>query len=84
MPKEATVARNFMKLSGLKKLPKAYNDANLNSTLPLKVSSSLPSDRLTSPATLAAPKSPTSIDENSLSPRAKRFRRLAGILGAKK
>lgn len=81
------MARNPMKLPslpGLKKLPKALNDANLNSSVPLKVSNSLPSDRLVSPASLAAPKSPTSIDEGSLSPRAQRFRRLAGILGPKK
>lgn len=66
------------------KVPKAFNDANLNSALPLNTSSSLPSDRLANPASLAAPKSPTSIDQNSLSPRAQRFRRLAGILGPKK
>lgn len=81
------MARNPMKLQGLpslKKMPKALNDANLNSTLPLKTSSSLPSDRLASPASLSAPKSPTSIDQDSLSPRAQKFRRLAGILGAKK
>lgn len=81
------MARNPMKLPGLpglKKIPKAYNDANLNSTVPLKVTSSLPSDRFTSPATLAAPKQPTSIDDGTLSPRAQRFRRLAGILGPKK
>lgn len=78
------MASNPMKLSGFKKIPKAFNDKNLNSSLPLKVSSSLPSDRLTSPSVLAAPKSPTSIDEGQLSPRAKRFRRLAGILGNKK
>lgn len=67
-----------------KKIPKAFNDANLNSTVPLKISNSLPSDRELSPAKLAAPKAPTSIDQSQLSPRAKRFRRLAGILGPKK
>jgi hypothetical protein len=41
-------------------------------------------DRLASPASLAAPKSPNSIDQGSLSPRARRFRRLAGILGPRK
>lgn len=71
------MARNPMKL------PKAFNDANLNSTVPLKFSGSLPSDREVSPAKLAAPKSPTSINDGDLSPRAKRFRRLAGILGRK-
>lgn len=81
------MARNPMKLPGLpglKKMPKALNDANLNSTVPLKISNSLPSDRLSSPASLAAPKSPTTMDQDSLSPRAQKFRRLAGILGAKK
>lgn len=86
------MARNPMKLPGLpglKKLPKEYTDANLNGQLPLKISSSLPSDRLTSPATLAAPKAPAMIPnpnaaESQLSPRAARFRRLAGILGPKK
>lgn len=66
------------------KIPKAFNDANLNSALPLNTSSSLPSDRLASPASLAAPKAPTSINQGALSPRAARFRRLAGILGPKK
>ncbi len=81
------MARNPMKLPklpGVPKIPKAYNDANLNSSVPLKLSSSFPTDRLKSPAALAAPKIPTSIDEGALSPRAQRFRRLAGILGAKK
>lgn len=78
------MARNPMKLPGLPKMPKAYNDANLNSSVQLNVSPSLPSDRLASPASLAAPKSPTSIDQGQLSPRAQRFRRLAGILGPKK
>lgn len=68
----------------MKKIPKAFNDNNLNSALPLNISSSLPSDREVSPAKLAAPKSPTSIDVTSLSPRAQKFRRLAGILGKKK
>lgn len=65
------------------KIPKAFNDANLNSTVPLKTPSSFPSQRLASPASLAAPKAPTTMDEQSLSPRAQRFRRLAGILGNK-
>jgi hypothetical protein len=78
------MARNPMKLPGMPKVPKPYNDPNLNSALPLSVPSTLPSDRLASPASLAAPKSPTSINQTSLSPRAQRFRRLAGILGAKK
>lgn len=75
------MAYNPMKF---KKIPKAFNDANLNSTVPLKISNSLPSDRAVSPAALAAPKAPTSIDEGQLSDRAKRFRRLAGLLGPKK
>ncbi len=82
------MASNPMKLPGLpglKKLPKAYNDANLNSTVPMPgAPPPMSTDRLASPASLAAPKSPTSIDEGSLSPRAQRFRRLAGILGPKK
>lgn len=65
------------------KIPKAFNDANLNSTVPLKTQSSFPSQRLASPESLAAPKSPTSINQQSLSPRAQKFRRLAGILGKK-
>lgn len=72
------MARNPMKI------PKAFNDKNLNSTVPLKISSSLPSDREVSAASLASPKSPTSIDDGQSSLRAKRFRRLAGILGSKK
>lgn len=75
------MARDPMKLP---KIPKAYNDKNLNSSVPLKVSSSLPSDRGVSAATLAAPKSPTSIDQGANSPRAKRFRRLAGLISSKK
>lgn len=75
------MARDMMKLP---KIPKAFNDKNLNSSVPLKVSSSLPSDRGVSAATLAAPKSPTSIDDGSTSSRAKRFRRLAGIISPKK
>ena len=79
------MARNPMKLPGLPKIPKAFNDANLNSSVPLKSGPPpMSTDRLASPASLAAPKSPTSIDEGQLSPRAKRFRRLAGILGHKK
>lgn len=69
------MAKNYMKLP---KMPKAFNDNNLNSQLPLKVTSSLPSDRLASPAKLAAPKAPTSIDNTD---KKARFRRLAGILG---
>lgn len=72
------MAKNYMKLS---KIPKAYNDANLNSQLPLKVSSSLPSDRKVSPERLAAPKYPTSINEASPEDR---FKRLAQILRSKK
>ena len=78
------MARNPMKLPGLPKVPKTLNDNNLNSVLPLKTPSTLPSDRLASPSSLASPRSPTSIDQTSLSPRAQRFRRLAGILGVKK
>lgn len=75
------MARNPFKLP----IPKAYNDPNLNSALPMpSAPGSLPSDRAISPASLAAPKSPTSIDQGSLSPRAARFRRLAGILGPRK
>jgi hypothetical protein len=82
------MARNPMKLPGLpglQKLPKALNDKNLNSTIPMPgAPPPMSTDRLASPATLAAPKQPTSIDESALSPRAQRFRRLAGILGPKK
>lgn len=86
------MAKNSMKLPGLpgmKKLPQEYTDANLNGQLPLKVTSSLPSDRLASPAKLASPKQPAVLPnpnaaESQLSPRAARFRRLAGILGNKK
>ncbi len=82
------MARNPMKLPGLpglKKMPKAYNDANLNSTVPMPGSPPpMHTDRLASAESLSAPKSPTSINEGQLSPRAARFRRLAGILGPKK
>ncbi len=79
------MARNPFSLPGLKKMPKAYNDANLNSTVPMPGNPApMSTDRLRSPEQLAAPKAPTSIDQDSLSPRAKRFRRLAGILGPKK
>jgi hypothetical protein len=78
------MARNPMKLGGLPKMPKAFNDANLNSSLSMPSSPApMSTDRLASPASLAAPQAPTSIDESSLSPRAQRFRRLAGILGKK-
>ena len=82
------MARNPMKLQGLpglQKMPKALNDANLNSTVPMpSLPKPMSTDRLANPASLAAPKSPTSIDQNALSPRAQKFRRLAGILGPKK
>jgi hypothetical protein len=72
-------------LPGLKKLPKAYNDQNLNSAVPMPANPpAMSTDRLASPAALAAPKAPTSINETQLSPRAQKFRRLAGILGPKK
>jgi hypothetical protein len=75
-------------LPGLKKLPKEYNDANLNGQLPLKTSMSLPSTRLTPPSVLAAPKQPTMLggtdkDPNA-SPKQRTFRKLAGLLGPKK
>lgn len=80
------MARNPLKLPGLpKKIPIAYNDNNLNSTVPMPANPApMSTDRLASPATLAAPKAPTSINQTQLSPRAQKFRRLAGILGHKK
>lgn len=66
-------------------MPKAFNDDNLNSSLSLPPTpQAMSTDRLANPASLASPKSPKSINEGQLSPRAARFRRLAGILGPKK
>ncbi len=79
------MASNPMKFPGFRKMPKAYNDANLNSTVPMPANPApMSTDRLASPASLASPKSPTSMNEGQLSPRAARFRRLAGLLGPKK
>jgi hypothetical protein len=86
------MARNPMKLPGLpgmKKLPKEYSDANLNATLPMPSNpAAMSTDRLASPSSLAAPRSPAMpsapVEHPELSPRAQRFRRLAGILGPKK
>jgi hypothetical protein len=75
-------------LPGLQKLPKEYSDANLNGQLSLKTPSTLPSDRLTSPSILAAPKQPTMLggtdkDPNA-TPKQRMFRKLAGLIGPKK
>jgi len=77
------------KLPGLKPLPDEYTDNNLNS--PMSMPSNPPAmstDRLASPAALATPRRPAIPGAPSqhpeLSPRAQRFRRLAGILGPKK
>lgn len=78
------MAKNPFALPGMKKLPKEYTDKNINAPMPLRISSSLPSDRLTSPTSLASPKSPAIPGQPEISERAKRFRRLAGILGPKK
>lgn len=71
-------------LPGLKKLPKEYSDQNLNAPLPLKNTTNMSPARLSTPAAMAAPKAPSIPSQEELSPRAARFRRLAGILGPKK
>lgn len=76
------------KLPSLKKLPE-YSDKNLNAPLAMPgAPPPMSTDRLASPASLAAPRSPSipkaPVEHPELSPRAQRFRRLAGILGPKK
>lgn len=90
------MARNPFKTPGLPKVNddpwagKEYSDQNLMASVPLKTSSSLPSDLEVSPKTLATPKSPAipgiTRPERNLNPelRRERFRKLAGILGSKK
>ncbi len=63
-------------LPGMKKLPKPYSDENLNSTVPLKLQAPGVQSSMALPNPNAA--------EQELSPKAARFRRLAGILGPKK
>ena len=85
------------KKSGLAKLPgmpklkgmPEYSDANLNATLPMPGGPpAMSTDRLSSPNTLAAPRAPalpkSPIDHPELSPRAQKFRKLAGLIGPKK
>jgi hypothetical protein len=76
------------KLQGMKKLPE-YSDKNLNATIPMPAGPpAMSTDRLASPNSLAAPRAPMlpHVPEQhpELSPRAQKFRRLAGILGTKK
>jgi hypothetical protein len=75
-------------LPGLKKLPE-YTDNNLNTPLAMPgAPPAMSTDRLASPAALAAPRRPSipgaPEQHPELSPRAQKFRRLAGILGPKK
>lgn len=66
-----------------------YSDKNLMAPMPLNISTSMPSDRLASPASLAAPKRPAipgiTRPERSVIPemRKERFKRLMGILKPK-
>jgi len=87
------MARNPFKPPQMAKDPwakKEFNDKNLNASVPLKLSSHLPSDRLASPAKLASPKLPALPQvvgpESPVTPEARkeRFKRLAGILGGLK
>lgn len=77
------------KLPGLKKLPKEYNDANLNGQLSMPANPpAMSTDRLASPARLAAPKQPTMLggtdEDPNASPKQRTFRKLAGLIGPKK
>ena len=76
-------------LPGLKKLPKEYNDANLNGSLSMPPNPpAMSTDRLASPAKMAAPKQPTMLggtdQDPNASPKQRMFRKLAGLIGPKK
>jgi hypothetical protein len=79
------------KPNGLPNMPTMpeYSDKNLNANVALPGANPPGyTDRLASPATLASPKTPNlpSAPEQSpsLSPRAQKFRKLAGLLGPKR
>jgi hypothetical protein len=83
------VARNPFTPQGPKKLPKEYTDKNLNAPLPMPPNPApMQTNRFSSANAMAAPRAPAMPSApgapGELSPRAARFRRLAGILGPKK
>jgi hypothetical protein len=76
-------------LPKLKKLPEEYSDKNLNGSLSMPPNPpAMSTDRLASPARLAAPKQPTMLggtdQDPNASPKQRMFRKLAGLIGPKK